>query len=185
MFRSWCAVQCVQTPQLCEIAEHKHDKSISQDDRDLQISVLALAIPRNLANAKKLRFETFMESNKADSKPKKPSFDINKRWPMGPVCIRHSIREICHPANHSVNRARWQAKMASIALWIQWRNAHGPIEKSSLKKKNQNFNLSTIKNPGFVVRHDNAKLLSDWLTRAFSIADIQRFISSASFACKW
>ena len=33
----------------------------------------------------------------------------------------------CHPASHSVDRAGWQAKMASIELWIQWRNAHGPI----------------------------------------------------------
>ena len=31
----------------------------------------------------------------------------------------------CHPASHSVDTG-WQAKMASIELWIQWCNAHGP-----------------------------------------------------------
>ena len=33
---------------------------------------------------------------------------------------------ICHPASHSSDTAGWQAKMASIELWIQWCNAHGP-----------------------------------------------------------
>ena len=42
---------------------------------------------------------------------------------MGPVGIRHSIRE---NASHSVDTAGWQAKMVSIELWIQWCNAYGP-----------------------------------------------------------
>ena len=34
---------------------------------------------------------------------------------------------ICHPASHSVGAVGWQAKMASLELWIQWCNAYGPI----------------------------------------------------------
>ena len=45
---------------------------------------------------------------------------------MGAVCIRHSIWEIATQASHCVDAAGWQAKMASIELWIQWCNAHGP-----------------------------------------------------------
>ena len=43
---------------------------------------------------------------------------------MGSVYIRHSIREIATQSSQSVEGAGWQAKMASIEPWIQWRNAH-------------------------------------------------------------
>ena len=43
---------------------------------------------------------------------------------MGPVRIRHSSHAT--QSSHSVDRAGWQSKMASIGIWIPWRNAHKP-----------------------------------------------------------
>ena len=47
---------------------------------------------------------------------------------MGPVRIRHSSHNFGWQSSHSVDLAGWQAKnlMASIEIWIQWRNAHKP-----------------------------------------------------------
>ena len=45
---------------------------------------------------------------------------------MGPVRIRHCSHEFGWQSSHSVDLAGWQAKMASIEVWIPWRNAHRP-----------------------------------------------------------
>ena len=45
---------------------------------------------------------------------------------MGPVRIRHSSHDLGWQPSHSVDLAGWQAKMASIEIWIPWRNAHKP-----------------------------------------------------------
>ena len=45
---------------------------------------------------------------------------------MGPVRIRHSSHDFGWQSSHSVDLAGWQAKMASIEIWIPWRNAHKP-----------------------------------------------------------
>ena len=44
----------------------------------------------------------------------------------GPVRIRHSSHDFGWQSSHSVDLAGWQAKMASIEIWIQWCNAHKP-----------------------------------------------------------
>ena len=43
-------------------------------------------------------------------------------WPVG---IRHRSHHFATQSSHFVDRAGWQAKMASIEFWIPWRNAHG------------------------------------------------------------
>ena len=45
---------------------------------------------------------------------------------MGPVRIRHSSHNFGWQPSHAVDLAGWQAKMASIEIWIPWRNAHKP-----------------------------------------------------------
>ena len=45
---------------------------------------------------------------------------------MGPVRVRHSSHDFGWQASHSVDLAGWQAKMASIEIWIPWCNAHKP-----------------------------------------------------------
>ena len=45
---------------------------------------------------------------------------------IGPVRIRHSSHDFGWQSSHSVDLAGWQAKMASIEIWIPWHNAHGP-----------------------------------------------------------
>ena len=45
---------------------------------------------------------------------------------MGPVRIRHSSHDFGWQSSQSVDLAGWQAKMASIEIWIPWRNAHKP-----------------------------------------------------------
>ena len=37
---------------------------------------------------------------------------------MGPVRIRHSSHDFGWQSSHSVDLAGWQAKMASIEIWI-------------------------------------------------------------------
>ena len=37
---------------------------------------------------------------------------------MGPVRIRHSSHDFGWQSSHSVDLAEWQAKMASIEIWI-------------------------------------------------------------------
>ena len=44
---------------------------------------------------------------------------------MWALRIRHSSHEIATQSSHSVDRAVWQAKMASSEFWIPWGNAHG------------------------------------------------------------
>ena len=51
--------------------------------------------------------------------------NINTR--MGPMRIRHSSHDFGWQSSHSVDLAGWQAKMASIEIWIPWRNAHKPF----------------------------------------------------------
>ena len=45
---------------------------------------------------------------------------------MGPVGVRHSSHRFANHSSHSVDRARWQAEMASIEIWIPLHNAHKP-----------------------------------------------------------
>ena len=45
---------------------------------------------------------------------------------MGPVPIRHSSHHFGWQSSHSVDLAGCQAKMASIEIWIPWRDAHKP-----------------------------------------------------------
>ena len=45
---------------------------------------------------------------------------------MGPVRIHHSSHDFGWQSSQSVDLAGWQAKMASIEIWIPWRNAHKP-----------------------------------------------------------
>ena len=40
--------------------------------------------------------------------------------------IRHRLHHFATQASHFVDRAGWQAKMASLEFWIPWRNAHCP-----------------------------------------------------------
>ena len=41
-----------------------------------------------------------------------------KKTAMGPVRIRHSSHDFGWQSSHSVDLAGWQAKMASIEIWI-------------------------------------------------------------------
>ena len=50
----------------------------------------------------------------------------------GPVRIHHSAHDLATQSSHSVDRAGWQAKMASIEFWIPWRNAHKPHSDMTL-----------------------------------------------------
>ena len=50
----------------------------------------------------------------------------HKVAPLGPVRIRHSSHDFGWQSSHSVDLAGWQAKMASIEIWIPWRDAHKP-----------------------------------------------------------
>ena len=47
---------------------------------------------------------------------------------MGPVRVRHSSHHFATQPSHSVDLAGWQAKMASIEIWIPWcnTNVHRP-----------------------------------------------------------
>ena len=54
------------------------------------------------------------------------SCDVALASPMGPVRLRHSSHDFGWQSNHSVDLAGWKAKMASIEIWIPWRNAHKP-----------------------------------------------------------
>ena len=45
---------------------------------------------------------------------------------MGLVRIRHSSHDFGWQSSHSVDLAGWQAKMASIQIWIPLHNAHKP-----------------------------------------------------------
>ena len=58
-------------------------------------------------------------------------FAFKKR--MGPVRIRHSSHDFGWLSSHFVDLAGWQAKMASIEIWIPWRNAHKPHCEQDLK----------------------------------------------------
>ena len=65
---------------------------------------------------------------------------------MGPGWIRHSSHHFATRSSHSVDLAGCQAKMASIEIWIPWRNAHKPYYQSdnahSLLKEVMNFCFS-------------------------------------------
>ena len=70
---------------------------------------------------------------------------------MGPVRIRHSSHDFGWQSSHSVDLAGWQAKMASIEIWIPWRNAHKPhLWKLIMKCQNHQFTkfISLLKFPG-------------------------------------
>ena len=45
---------------------------------------------------------------------------------MGPARIGRTSHEFATQSSHSVDLAGCQAKMASIEIWIPWRNAHKP-----------------------------------------------------------
>ena len=53
---------------------------------------------------------------------------------LGPVRIRHSSHDFGWQSSHSVDLAGWQAKMASIEIWIPWRNALKPHYLSQSRK---------------------------------------------------
>ena len=53
---------------------------------------------------------------------------------MGLVRLRHSSHEIATQPSHFVDRAGWQAKMASVDFWILLRNAHRPHRVQSVDK---------------------------------------------------
>ena len=78
---------------------------------------------------------------------------------MGPVRIRHSSHDFGWQSSHSGDLAGWQAKMASIEIWIPWRNAHKPHSNRvdlPLDPKLQSFQLS----------HEALDVFS-WLKRLF------------------
>ena len=51
----------------------------------------------------------------------------------GPMPIYQSSHNIATQSSHSVDRAGWQDKMASIEFWIQWRrNVHAPLYVSTV-----------------------------------------------------
>ena len=50
---------------------------------------------------------------------------------MGPVRVHHSSHVLGWQSSHSVYLAGWQVKMASIEIWIPWRNAHKPHSAST------------------------------------------------------
>ena len=54
---------------------------------------------------------------------------------MGPVRIRYSSHDFTTQSTQSLDRAGWQAKMASIEIWIPWRNAHTPNLKHLRMKR--------------------------------------------------
>ena len=51
---------------------------------------------------------------------------------MGPVRIRHSSHDFGWQSSHSVDLAGWQAKLASIEIWIPWRHGYKPHLGQSL-----------------------------------------------------
>ena len=60
-----------------------------------------------------------------------PCLRVRKGWTfckpkMGPVRIRHSSHDFGWQSSHSLDLAGWQAKMASIEIWIPQHNAHKP-----------------------------------------------------------
>ena len=54
---------------------------------------------------------------------------------MRPVRIRHRSHHSATQSSHLVDRAGWQAKMASIEFWMPWRNAHWPHCRSFHTRK--------------------------------------------------
>ena len=78
---------------------------------------------------------------------------------MGPVRIRHSSHDFGWQSSHSVDLAGWQAKMASIEMWIQWRNAHKPhlqlpvkvcSSRGAMHKEKRRSNRITVTGEAFV-----------------------------------
>ena len=51
---------------------------------------------------------------------------------MGPARLRHCLHDFSTQSSHSVDLTGWQAKMASIGIWVLWHNAHKPHFKESL-----------------------------------------------------
>ena len=68
---------------------------------------------------------------------------------MGPVRIRHSSHHFGWQSSHSVDRAGWQAKMASIEFWIPWRNAH----KHNSRPNKRLSMLWRFSKQSFVIKH--------------------------------
>ena len=52
---------------------------------------------------------------------------------MGPAWIRHCSHNFGWQSSHSVDLAGWHAKMASIEIWIPWRNVRKPHSLNFLK----------------------------------------------------
>ena len=51
---------------------------------------------------------------------------LQAAWCNGAKAHPSSITPFATQSSHSLDRAVWQAKMASIEVWIPWCNAHGP-----------------------------------------------------------
>ena len=77
-------------------------------------------------NIPSLKTFTFHATGR-DSSSEKDQAPKNKgaQWPMGPARICHSSHDFGWQSSHSVDLAGWQAKMASIEIWILWRS-NGP-----------------------------------------------------------
>ena len=80
-------------------------------------------------------FDNSYRSKRQQTKENLGFLEMESASEIGAVRIRHSIWEF---ATQTVivwillDTAGWQAKMASIELWIQWCNAHGPHCETSL-----------------------------------------------------
>ena len=91
---------------------------------------------------------------------------------MGPVRIRHDSHEFATQSSHSVDRTGWQAKMASIEIWIPWRNAHKPhsnwlgrrepAKKLTFIKKKKNSSVQKH------IQGSNPDFSSKWILCRFS-----------------
>ena len=83
---------------------------------------------------------------------------------------------ICHPASHSVDTAGWQAKMATIELWIRLCNAHGPhspYTQTGGKPKNL-----------FRTVPQNAQGLSEKFDVKFKLSNVRKFVRTNQFQVK-
>ena len=63
--------------------------------------------------------EVSLEDRYKDEKHKRPVITNKRNIAMGPVRIRHHSHHFATQSSHVVDRAGWQAKMASIEFWIQ------------------------------------------------------------------
>ena len=68
-----------------------------------------------------------------------------RKMVMGSVRIRHSSHDFGWQSRHSVDLAGWQTKMASIEIWIAWRNAHKPHLSERVVRRRDTMKLTKLK----------------------------------------